>query len=85
MRLYLLTRMASGSSPVHDVCNAMVVRARSPSHARMVAVKGANFTGKNDFIGDEGAETWLSEAYSTCVLLRPAGPEGVILHNFTAG
>jgi hypothetical protein len=52
----------------HDVLNSFIVRACSPSHARLLCAKCC---------GDEGESAWLM--FSTWDELVPNGPHGVIL------
>jgi len=52
-----------------------VVRAEDELGARRLASSRA---------GDEGPESWLLPAHSTCVELRPDGPEGVVMEDYNS-
>lgn len=59
-----------------DQITAFVIRAESEAAARAVAVA---------ICGDEGPHWWTDPKCSTCELLEPDGPEGLILIDFAAG
>ena len=56
-----------------DQAAAFIIRAESEAAARAVAA--AHF-------GDEGPDCWTDPERSTCELVEPDGPEGVILRDF---
>lgn len=74
MRLWLLKRSAQW--PEYDVNNGFVIRAATETDARQLAA------GQR---GDEGAETWLDSALSTCEPLTDDGPAEIVLLDFNAG
>ena len=72
MALYKLTREEFD----WDQITAFVIRAESEAAARAVAVA---------MCGDEGPDWWTDPKLSTCEMLEPDGPEGVILIDFAEG
>ena len=72
MALYKIERL----EPDCDQPAGFVVRAESEAAARAVAAANC---------GDEGPDWWRDLERSTCELLEPDGPEGVILRDFWEG
>ncbi len=59
-----------------DCAYGFVVRAATEDHARRYAAGQA---------GDEGEDTWMSQAVTTCEELTQDGDPGVVLQDFNAG
>lgn len=74
MPLFRLERKSA--SPVYDVAEGFVVRAKTISEARQLASLRH---------GDEGSETWLQARHSICNEINPDGPSQIILRDFNAG
>jgi len=70
--LYKIERL----EPDCDQPAAFVIRAESEAAARAVAAANC---------GDEGSREWLDPERSTCELLEPDGPDGVMLRDFWEG
>ena len=69
MALYKIERL----EPDVDQPAAFVIRAESEKRARVIAATNCR---------DEGPRQWTDPTLSTCELLEPEGPEGVILRDF---
>ena len=72
MALYKVFRWDCGP----DEISGFVIRAESEAAARAVAASKC---------GDEGPGWWRDPERSTCELLEPDGPEGVMLVDFWEG
>jgi len=73
-RLYILARKRDCNS--YDVVNSVIVRATSPTEARKLASEQRM---------DEGADTWLHPAFSSCTTLTTKGASKVICIDSTNG
>lgn len=69
MALYKIERLELDC----DQPAGFVIRAESEDKARAVAAANC---------GDEGPDCWTDPLCSTCELVEPDGPEGVILRDF---
>jgi hypothetical protein len=79
MKLWLLRPVNETLDPWMPWFNCMfgfVVRAEDELGARRLASSRA---------GDEGPESWLLPAHSTCVELQPDGSEGVVMEDYNPG
>ena len=72
MALYKIERL----EPDCDQPAAFVIRAESEAAARAVAAANC---------GDEGPRQWTDPECSSCELLEPDGPDGVMLRDFWEG
>jgi len=74
--------------PPQDKAHGFVVRAKTESDARKIAVETTETYGsvcgfsEIDLYGYEGKTAWLSEEFSTCVELTGDGQSGVIMYDF---
>lgn len=77
MRLYILRPNPDAIewSPWYDKTFGSVVRAKTEDDAREIASQEA---------GCEGSEVWLDKSKSSCVHLKQAGLEGVVIVDFAA-
>ncbi len=71
--LYHLVRYQDFEEKEWGMANAMVIRASCADTARVIASENC---------GDEGAEVWLDKKLSSCRLLKPNGPKGLICLDF---
>lgn len=79
MQLWLLKPINDEEQPWayrYDLAHGFVVRATSPSKARVYA---------SLHCGDEGPEVWKDTNKTSCKVLGTEGPPGMILRDYNAG
>ena len=74
MNFYLLQRVAKHTA--YDESGGFVVLANDEAEARQLA---------SSWHGDEGKDTWLSQASSTCEAISTYGEPRIVLRDFNPG
>jgi hypothetical protein len=80
MKLYLLSKRSGELTRADDLwefpydkLSSIMVRAKTPKNARLIA---------STFCGDEGKDAWLLPKYSSIKCIKDEGLEGVIIQDF---